>query len=75
MALAGLPPGAGQPPAGGAGDTDALAPGGVPITDDTGRAVGAAGACGGTPDQDHEVALAAAAAYSALVAPDELAAP
>jgi uncharacterized protein GlcG (DUF336 family) len=27
------------------------------------RAVGAVGACGGSADQDHEVALAAAAAY------------
>jgi uncharacterized protein GlcG (DUF336 family) len=43
--------------------TGAFEPGGVPVTDAQGRAVGAVGACGGSADQDHEVALAAAAAY------------
>jgi uncharacterized protein GlcG (DUF336 family) len=44
------------------GRTAAFAPGGVPLTDSRGRAVGAVGVCGGTPEQDHEVAVAAAAA-------------
>ena len=39
----------------------AFVPGGVPLLDSAGRVVGAVGAGGGTPDQDHEVATAAAA--------------
>jgi uncharacterized protein GlcG (DUF336 family) len=57
-------PGTQLSPAAGLADglTAAFAPGGVPLTDSCGRAVGAVGVCGGTPDQDHEVAMAAAAA-------------
>lgn len=36
--------------------------GGVPITDENGVVIGAFGAGGGSPDQDHEVAQAAVAA-------------
>ncbi len=39
----------------------AFVPGGVPLTDSDGTVIGAVGAGGGTPDQDHEVAAAAAA--------------
>jgi uncharacterized protein GlcG (DUF336 family) len=57
-------PGTQLSPAAGLADgfTAAFAPGGVPLTDEYGRAVGAVGVCGGTPDQDHDVAMAAAAA-------------
>jgi uncharacterized protein GlcG (DUF336 family) len=41
----------------------AFAPGGVPLTDKQGLTVGAVGVCGGRPDEDHEVAVAAAAAF------------
>ena len=34
--------------------------GGIPLVDDRGLVIGAVGVSGGTPDQDHEVALAAA---------------
>jgi uncharacterized protein GlcG (DUF336 family) len=43
-------------------DPVAFVPGGIPITDTEGRVIGAIGAGGGSPDQDHEVATAAAAA-------------
>ena len=39
----------------------AFVPGGVPVTDEDGTVIGAVGAGGGTPDEDHEVAAAAAA--------------
>jgi uncharacterized protein GlcG (DUF336 family) len=39
----------------------AFVPGGVPLTDTDGTVIGAIGAGGGTPDQNHEVAAAAAA--------------
>jgi uncharacterized protein GlcG (DUF336 family) len=39
----------------------AFMPGGVPLTDADGTVIGAVGAGGGTPDEDHEVAAAAAA--------------
>jgi uncharacterized protein GlcG (DUF336 family) len=41
----------------------AFVPGGVPITDENGLVIGAAGAGGGAPDEDHEVAAAVAAAF------------
>jgi uncharacterized protein GlcG (DUF336 family) len=41
----------------------AFVPGGVPLTDPDGLVIGAVGAGGGAPDEDHEVAAAAAAAY------------
>ena len=49
-----------------AGTRDPLAfvPGGIPVTDDARRVIGAVGAGGGTPDQDHEVAAAAVAAIA-----------
>jgi uncharacterized protein GlcG (DUF336 family) len=34
--------------------------GGIPLVDDRGLVIGAIGVSGGSPDQDHEVALAAA---------------
>ena len=37
--------------------------GGVPLTDEQGTVIGAIGAGGGTPDQDHDVAAAAVDAY------------
>jgi uncharacterized protein GlcG (DUF336 family) len=40
----------------------AFVPGDFPVTDQQGRVIGAVGAGGGTPDQDHEVAAAARAA-------------
>jgi uncharacterized protein GlcG (DUF336 family) len=40
----------------------AFVPGGIPVTDQQGRVIGAVGAGGGTPDQDHQVAEAARAA-------------
>jgi uncharacterized protein GlcG (DUF336 family) len=43
------------------GKTAAFAPGGFPVRDSDGRAIGAVGVCGGTPEQDHAVAKAAAA--------------
>ena len=43
----------------------AFVPGGVPLVDEEGRVIGAVGAGGGTPDQDHEVATAAVAAFRA----------
>lgn len=43
-------------------DPLAFVPGGVPIRDGEGRVIGAIGAGGGAPDQDHEVAEAALAA-------------
>ncbi|MFJ4234250.1 heme-binding protein [Cellulosimicrobium cellulans] len=46
----------------------AFVAGGVPILDEAGVVVGAFGAGGGSPDQDHEVALAAAAAVTAAKA-------
>jgi uncharacterized protein GlcG (DUF336 family) len=42
----------------------AFVPGGVPVTDAAGRVIGAIGAGGGTPDQDDEVASAAATAIA-----------
>ena len=45
-------------------DPLAFVPGGVPVTDDAGRVIGAVGAGGGTPDQDHEVAASAVAAIA-----------
>ena len=43
-------------------DPLAFVPGGIPVPDADGRVIGAVGAGGGTPDQDHEVAAAALAA-------------
>jgi uncharacterized protein GlcG (DUF336 family) len=50
----------------GAGTRDPLAfvAGGIPLKDSAGLVIGAVGAGGGTPDQDHEVAAAAAEAFS-----------
>jgi uncharacterized protein GlcG (DUF336 family) len=44
------------------GHTAAFAPGGVPLGDADGQVIGAIGVCGGTPEQDHKVAKAGAAA-------------
>jgi len=44
-------------------DPLAFIPGGVPVRDQNGLVVGAIGAGGGTPDQDHEIATAALAAF------------
>jgi len=41
----------------------AFIPGGVPLRDQNGVVIGAIGAGGGTPDQDHQVAVAAVAAF------------
>jgi uncharacterized protein GlcG (DUF336 family) len=43
-------------------DPPAFVPGGIPVPDEHGLVVGAIGVGGGTPAQDHEVAIAAAAA-------------
>ena len=37
--------------------------GGVPVTDEDGRVVGGVGVSGGSPEQDHDVAVAGAAAF------------
>lgn len=42
----------------------AFVAGGVPITDDNGTVIGAIGAGGGSPEQDHEVAAAALTALT-----------
>lgn len=46
------------------GTTAAFSPGGVPLTDEDGRIIGAIGVSGGTPQQNHAVAKAAAAIAS-----------
>jgi uncharacterized protein GlcG (DUF336 family) len=53
-------------PAADGGDTAAFDPGGAPLTDASGRADGAVGVSGGTPEQDHQVAMAAARAATAF---------
>ena len=42
----------------------AFVPGGIPVTDEEGHVIGAVGAGGGRPGQDHDVAAAAVAAIA-----------
>jgi uncharacterized protein GlcG (DUF336 family) len=37
--------------------------GGIPLTDEDGRVVGGVGVSGGSPEEDHDVAAAGAAAF------------